>query len=182
MNIKLIILMVVLSIFAAGCGDDKQISLTETNDMETSYISEEDSGEIYVFISGKVKKPGVYQLKQGDRVYQAIEMAGGLKKNADSQCVNQAETVVDGQAINITSRKKIKEEVYNSEVSDDTLININTADKNSLTSLPGIGDSKAHAIITYREENGNFGSIEDIKNVSGIGDSTYMNICDLISV
>ena len=128
-----------------------------------------------------VKKPGVYQLNQGDRIYQAIEMAGGTKKQADLTGVNLAELLSDGQQIHVEKKTKAKK---TDDVSVDTqgLTNINKADVIELTKLPGIGETKAAAIVKYREENGPFSSTSDIKKVSGIGDATYMNIESLITV
>ena len=137
----------------------------------------------------------MYKLKNGDRAYKAIKKAGGLTKNAKKNNINLAETVVDAQNIYVMSKKEYKKSLSKKSISGETndslsenqdtnssLININTASESELTKLPGIGNSKAAAIIKYREENGNFSSKEDIKNVSGIGDSTYSNIEDLITV
>lgn len=137
----------------------------------------------------------MYKLKNGDRAYKAIKKAGGLTKNAKKNNINLAETVVDAQNIYVMSKKEYKKSLSKKSISGETndslsenqdtnssLININTASESELTKLPGIGNSKAAAIIEYREENGNFSSKEDIKNVSGIGDSTYSNIEDLITV
>ena len=134
-------------------------------------------------------------MKNGDRAYKAIKKAGGLTKNAKKNNINLAETVVDAQNIYVMSKKEYKKSLSKKSISGETndslsenqdinssLININTARESELTKLPGIGNSKAAAIIKYREENGNFSSKEDIKNVSGIGDSTYSNIEDLITV
>ena len=134
-------------------------------------------------------------MKNGDRAYKAIKKAGGLTKNAKKNNINLAETVVDAQNIYVMSKKEYKKSLSKKSISGETndslsenqdinssLININTARESELTKLPGIGNSKAAAIIKYREENGSFSSKEDIKNVSGIGDSTYSNIEDLITV
>ena len=156
---------------------------------------ETKNDNIYVYVNGQVKYPGVYKLNYGDRAYNAIKNAGGLTKNAKKNNINLAETVVDAQNIYVMSKKEYKKSLSKKSISGETtdslsenqdtnssLININTASESELTKLPGIGNSKAAAIIKYREENDNFSSKEDIKNVSGIGDSTYSNIEDLITV
>lgn len=181
-NIILLILAVALF---TGCKNDNQIELSsESYNDET--ILQTESTQIYVHITGQVKNPGVYQVDEGTRLFQLVELAGGMTKKASSEVVNLAEEVKDGQSIHILSKSEYKKSISNEggDVSDNksTLININTSTKDELTSLPGIGESKAVAIISYREDNGNFKSIEDIKNVSGIGDSTFDNIRDLITI
>ena len=122
-------------------------------------------------------------------------MAGGMTKNAKKEALNLAETVVDSQNIHVMSKREYKRSVSKNSFQKDSeisearndsgksgLIDINTATKETLTTLPGVGESKAAAIITYREENGQFSTIEDIKKVSGIGDATYDNLKDLITV
>ena len=118
-------------------------------------------------------------------------MAGGLTKKAKQDLLNLAETVIDGQKIHVMSKKEYKRQnsVDDEDTKDgssndgsDDLVNINTASESQLTKLPGIGPSKAAAIVAYREENGMFSSVENIKNVSGIGDATFSNIESMITV
>ena len=139
----------------------------------------------YVDIKGEVKDPGVYKLKEGSRVIDAINASGGLKENANTYSVNLSKKITDEMVIIVPSNSE------NTNVSDNTitqntknsgLVNINTATTKELLSITGIGESKASNIVKYREENGNFSSIEDIKNVSGIGDSLFEKIKKYITV
>lgn len=127
---------------------------------------------IYVDVKGEVVNPGVYRVSNSCRVFQVIEIAGGLTDNSITDDVNLASKITDEQVIVIPSEK--------AEKSD--LININTANIADLDSLPEIGYSTAQAIVEYRTANGKFSSIEDIKKVSGIGNATYEKIKDLITV
>ncbi|MDE6232878.1 MAG: helix-hairpin-helix domain-containing protein [Lachnospiraceae bacterium] len=166
--------------------------ITRDNGMEEQYIqelsSEEMSGQpesiltsafLYVEVCGCVNTPGVYEVPEGTRVYQVIEMAGGLKEEAGPGTVNQAEAVTDGQQIYIPSKD---EEILQYESMANGLININKASMEELMSLPGIGQSKAEAIISYRDSVGRFITIEDIMNVSGIKDAAFNKIKELICV
>lgn len=187
---KLYILLIVIWIATVmtGCsekGNDVEFS---TMNAGTSAFTETASEEIYVDVSGEVKNEGVYCVKSGSRLYQVIEKAGGFTKKAERQMLNLAETVCDGQKIQVLSKKQYKEQ--NAKLSDDTriqstendLLDINTATAEQLTDLPGIGSTKAKAIVSYREEKGKFSSIEDLKNVSGIGDATFANIKSMITI
>ena len=139
---------------------------------------------IYVQVAGAVKKPDVYELPEGSRVYAAIEAAGGLLESADDNDINQAALLEDGQKLYIFTTDEIKELEAKEEAkeADDGLININKATATELMSLPGIGQSKANQIVAYREANGSFSSIDDIKKVSGIGDGIFNQINSLIKI
>ena len=139
---------------------------------------------IYVQVAGAVKKPDVYELLEGSRVYAAIEAAGGLLESADDNDINQAALLEDGQKLYIYTAEEIKELEAKEEAkeADDGLININKATATELMSLPGIGQSKANQIVAYREANGSFSSIDDIKKVSGIGDGIFNQINSLIKI
>lgn len=161
-------------------------------------VIEEDSGEtsttenvepaesknrestIFVDISGEVKNCGVYEMKEGDRVFHVIEKAGGLKKNADVEAINQAQVIIDGEKIVIP--RKGKGNTSLEQGGDNGKININTADIAKLDEISGVGPSTANKIIEYRENSGTFKNIEDIKNVSGIGDKTFEKIKNDICV
>lgn len=139
----------------------------------------------YVDIKGEVKDPGVYKLKDGSRVIDAINASGGLKENANTYSVNLSKKITDEMVIIVPSSTE-SENASNNNVIQNTknndLVNINTATTKELLSITGIGESKASNIVKYREENGNFNSIEDIKNVSGIGDSLFEKIKKYITV
>ncbi|NLO83336.1 MAG: hypothetical protein GX094_09825 [Clostridiales bacterium] len=159
---------------------------------KSSEKADEAPKKIKVYITGQVKKPGVIELDEGSRLIDAIELAGGALDNADLKRVNLAVKVkdegmyyipeigeeIDGQ--NITGM--VDSHSAGSSSESGQKININTADEAMLDTLPGIGPSKARSIIEYRNQNGPFQSIEEIKNVPGIGDKTFEQLKDLIAV
>lgn len=157
--------------------------------------------KISVDIKGEVKNQGVYYLDDGSIVEDLIKEAGGLTDKASLDLVNRAEKLTNNKCVVIPSKEEsaeVKEDKKESKeksiptisgngslnnINDSNgIININTADESDLVKINGIGPSKAKAIISYREENGSFKSIEDIKNVSGIGEGTFLKIKDSISV
>lgn len=160
------------------------------NKVETSI--EEEKTAIKVYVTGEVNSPGVIELEEGARIQDAIEGAGGIKAQANLKNINLAYEVGDGEKIyipNLEEETEIVEEGGNSLESGASTtsnsngkVNINKATAAELTSVPGIGESTAQKIVTYREENGKFKAIEDIKNVSGIGESKYNSMKDSISV
>lgn len=141
-------------------------------------------------VCGCVKKPGVYRLHFGARTQEAIDAAGGFSEKANQTAWNLAEVLQDGMQVYIPSKDEAKE-ALNEEQSlgkdlsasqkEDT-VNINTASKEELMTLPGIGESRADAVIACREEKGSFTSIEGIKDAAGIGDGIFNRIKDLITV
>ncbi len=156
----------------------KQISEEKNNDSE---LKNEERINIYADISGCVEKPGVYEVEEGTRMFQLIEKAGGLTKDADIEGLNRAEIVSDGQKIIIYAKGE-RHESENTGVSSSGKININTADASQLQTISGVGPVTAEKIIEYRKANGKFSSIEDIKNVSGIGDKTFEKIRENITI
>ena len=137
---------------------------------------------LIVDVAGAVPRPGVYELAEGSRVKDAVEVAGGFLAEADKATINLAAPVTDGQKLDIpflagTEPLGVPPPAVTNAP---TLININTADAATLATLPGIGPSLAQAIIDFREQNGDYYYIEDIMNVSGIGESTFANIQNLI--
>ena len=140
------------------------------------------TGTVTVYLCGAVKSPGVYELPEGSRVYEAIEMAGGLKHNASSTAVNQAQLLTDGEMIEILTEGQATAQQVEQQDEADSRVNLNTASAEELKTLPGIGDAKAASILAYREQNGAFASIEDIKKIEGIKDGVFANIKDLIRV
>lgn len=192
----------------------------EDSKVEVVSVIEEDEEEViekefYKFdIKGAVNKPGVYKLEKGNRVIDAINIAGGLKANADTSVNNLSKYITDEMVIVIytidevdkfseireleevennkclnyneviTNDSCIEEEFNNNEIDReiDTKISLNTASIDLLITLPGIGEAKAKDIISYREEHGEFKTIEDIMNISGIGESLFEKIKDYITV
>lgn len=139
--------------------------------------------KIKVEVKGEVENAGVYEVREGDRIEDVIDKAGGFTSNAYSDNINLSMKVSDELVIFVSSKSDIKKDTINewsntissnnNKESENGLININTASKKELMNLPGIGESRADAIISYRNKNGNFKKISDIKKVSGIGSETY---------
>ncbi|MCR4944241.1 MAG: helix-hairpin-helix domain-containing protein [Clostridium sp.] len=145
--------------------------------------------EIVVEIKGCIKNPNVYWLSENSIVEDLISAAGGLTENADTSSVNRAEKLKNHQLVIIPDKDSAKNEISKVDILgkekgnlSSSLVNINTADEKELDSLPGIGPARAKDIIRYREENGEFKSIEDIKNVKGIGENYYEKLKDKITV
>lgn len=166
----------------------EEISIT--NFIENENFDEKNDIKIKVYITGEVKKQGVIELEEGARIADAIEKAGGQTEQANLKNVNLAYQLEDGQKIYIPNINEIEAEVIDdssSGIVDDTstnqeTININKADEIELQSLNGIGESLAASIVQYRKENGKFETIEELKNVPGIGDSKFENIKEHIKV
>ena len=149
-------------------------------------MSQAESKMLVVDISGCVNMPGVYETDEGTRLHEIIELAGGLTKDADIDAINQAELVTDGQKILIPSKNEIGNgagRTTNAESSiNNGKININQADSAALQEIPGVGPAIADNILKYREVNGSFQRIEDLKNVSGIGEKTFEKLKHKICV
>lgn len=143
--------------------------------------NDESSETIVIDIKGAVQHPGVYEMRTGDRVSQAIEKAGGTKEQADEAQVNLAEILQDGTVVYIP-KKGEETAVQQGDGGKGALVNINTATLEELQGISGVGPSKAEAIIAYREENGRFQTIEDITKVSGIGEKSFEKIKSSITV
>ncbi len=175
---------------------ESEILISNTSENKTNVELQEDL--VIIHITGSVKNPGIVKLKDGSRIEDAIEAAGGLTENADITNVNLAYVLDDGVKIripSITDEKNGDEQILEEESGENIIeetnmtlgastkeVNINKATETELQSLPGIGASLASRIIEYRNQNGKFSTIEDIKNVNGIGDSKYDNIKDFITV
>ena len=185
--------MVIVAVlfFWINAGDD-EIKLEDTGgasvkadiNIQSDSGDQEGQGVIYVDIGGEVAMPGVYEVNEGTRLFEVIERAGGLTEEADIDEINRAETVFDGQKIMIGAIGDTAQtdEKGNSNYEDEGKVNINTADSAELQSIPGIGPSKAERIIEYRESQGRFKTVEDIKNISGIGNKTFESIKEYITV
>ena len=175
---------------------DRKKDFQNESDKETEQIANETNVEqdaddedylIYVDICGAVNNPGVYSFHEGARVFEVITAAGGLTDNACLESVNRAESVSDGQKLYIQNEIEWEQQKKNGALqtnteTDDGLVNLNDASESELCTLPGIGATRAQAIIAYREEQGGFATIEEIQNVSGIKSGTYEKIKNLIKV
>lgn len=176
--------------------DEQNLEIVE-NKTEEKTEDIDQVAKIIVHVSGAVKQEGIVELEENSRVADAIELAGGVTENAYMKDVNLAELLEDGMKIYIPSKEEVENQkesgnyVGNTNTSNknttdkndlNTKVNINTATKEELDTLPGIGESTANKIINYREENGKFKSIEEIKEVRGIGDSKFEQIKDLIEI
>lgn len=158
-----------------------------TGEMEPEAESSEEV-LCYVYICGAVRKPGVYALPEGSRIFEVIKEAGGLTEDAEDTLVNQAELVTDGMMIRIYT----KDEVAGAEagIGDgstgasqrDDRLDINTAGISEFMTLPGIGSAKAEAIVSYREAYGSFSGIEELMNVPGIKEGIFHQLKEHIKV
>lgn len=139
------------------------------------------AGQIWVHVCGQVQCPGVVALSAGSRAWEAVEAAGGLTEEAQEEAVNLAALLQDGEKLYIPALGEPVPEAVKA-ASESGLVNLNTADAERLQSLPGIGESRAADILSYRERNGGFKSVEEIMQVPGIKESIYEKIRDKITV
>ena len=200
------LLLAVMAALPAGCSSGPQLTVMEMEEAsETGEQSEtvqtepriETEPSIAVYVCGAVKWPGVYELSASARVYQAVEAAGGFRDDADQEWVNQAQFLQDGGKIRIYTRLETDQmrqegleegsvlpegQDAQTEQAGESPVNLNTATREELMTLPGIGEAKADAVIAYREENGGFSSPEEIMNISGIKEAVFSQIKDRITV
>lgn len=189
--------------------EDNFVANNEIITKEVNEVAKQEEVKLYFDIKGSVKKPGVYEFTQGDRIIDAINKAGGLTKNATTNNLNLSKKLTNEMVIYVFSKNELTttkafEQVKNvaeckcetievnncvdknttneSTNNETTKININTDSKEKLMTISGIGSSKADAIIEYRTKNGNFKTTEDIINVSGISKTIYDKIKDSITV
>ena len=183
-------------------------SLADASSVDETVLDSGPSATIYVDVDGAVLQPGVYSLPDNARVFDAVDAAGGLLPEACSEILNQAEHVSDGQKLYIMTKEEweVQKELGSSQEwtgtqegtgkqgqngtqgtqkqaeQDDELVDLNRATEGELCTLPGIGQTRAQAIIAYREASGGFRSIDEIQNVSGIKSGTYEKIKNKIKV
>ena len=177
-TIGIVILIVIISCFAVFkfIFGGSSVSV-DTGEAE----AEEVVSEIQVHVAGEVNNPGLYKLKDGSRVWDAVQAAGGFTKNADQNSLNLAKTLEDGEQVMIPAIGGTSSSGEASG-SNNGKVNINTADLATLETLSGVGPATAQKIIDYRNAHGKFKSIEEIKKVSGIGEKTYEKFKDKICV
>lgn len=200
------LLLAVMTTFT-GCGRSDAVMgmlLTDgisgkQDDLALSFGAETDDGtgteanDLAVYVCGAVMSPGVYYLPEGARACDALSMAGGFGDNADTEFVNLAGKVEDGQILRFYTLEQTSPGEQTGQIDNTVMpgqealetgagVNINLDSYDQLITLPGIGDVKAKAIITYREQHGPFASIEQVKEVKGISDSLFEKISELITV
>lgn len=209
--IGVIILFLICLYFVYSKSDEGEMISSEER-IENSIIEnntkeKEEKHKIIIHITGMISNEGILELEEGSRISDAIEKAGGLKEGADVSQINLAFILSDGMKIHIPDANDKEEknaDKTNTYITKESgvitieetqnqnnvtkknktiaMVNINKADIKQLQTLPGIGDSTAQKIINYRNENGKFNSIEDIKNVKGIGDSKFEKIKEFLTI
>lgn len=181
----------------AGTQQNEDVAATEImaeNNADDTQTAGSDKKR-FVYICGAVNVPGVYEVEQNARLYEVVDAAGGLREDAAEESVNQARQIEDGEMIRILTQEEaaqagdeeagegaendVKAETANDS---DGRIDLNLATVAELMTLPGIGQAKADSIVRYREKNGAFSSIEEIKQVEGIKEGVYNRIKDNIKV
>ena len=178
------ILLAVFSVFLTGCGEKSYLETEEEAVFHTEADTETEEevsppSAAFVYVCGEVVRPGVYEVTPESRVYEVIDLAGGLTDEADPAAVNQAETVFDGMMIEIPSEGSPMDAPAEEK---DGRVNINTASREELLTLPGIGESKADSIIAYREEYGRFQDPADLMQIPGIKEGVFGKLKDKIKV
>jgi len=198
-----IILLVIVIVIGGGMvlykniNSEDNIIINRASDItENNPAIQKEIPSVIIHIAGAVKTPGVYQLKSTSRIVDAVKIAGGENEEANLDLINLAALLKDGQKIIVPYKtysetgEKINANTYNnatsiyssSSASISAKININTDNANILQTLPGIGPVLSERIIEYRNQNGLFGVIDDIKNVSGIAEKKFEGIKELICV
>ena len=205
-----IVLIIIISIITLGVAyytyimktndefnvEEQSLEVEKDTEEENNEVKEEKS-KIIIHVSGAVVNEGIVELEEKARVADAIEAAGGVTEDAYMRDINLASLLEDGMKVYIPTKEEVMQKEENSDyiIGSNNIIennnveskksgkvNINTATKEELDTLPGVGELTANKIISYREENGKFKSIEEIKEVSGIGDSKFEQIKDLIEI
>lgn len=151
------------TVYEMNSGQESPDGITQgeiLGETEDAYLVKEEVPQIYVHVCGAVVSPGVYAMPEGSRLYEATALAGGLLDTADADGVNLAREARDGEQVRIP--------YIDEEEAADGLVNINSAELAELCNIPGVGEAKARAIISYREANGPFANIEELTGVNGI--------------
>ena len=197
----LCVLLVMMSGALFACGEKGVLLVEDTSEKcsaEVDIVESEDATSqpdsasvMLVYICGAVMSPGVYELEVGSRVYQLVELAGGFAPDAAKGYLNLAGRLNDGQKVVVPTVSEAEGDLYGEKetmaknvdsAAEGNLVNINTADKEKLMTLPGIGEAKALAIIARRTEHGVFRTKEEIMQVPGIKEAAYEKIKSLITV
>ncbi len=173
----------------ADPGPDAETSAPADDSALSEAPQESEPLPCYVYICGEVVNPGVYILNEGQRLFEAVELAGGFTENAAPEALNLVQVIADGMKIDVPDKERAAAmppdyfvSASGGASSQGAKVNINTAGREQLMTLNGIGASRADAIIAYRQENGAFAQIEDIMKVSGIKEAAFAKIKDYIAV
>ena len=186
------LILLLLGMMAAGglmYGYSEQDSAVKLSPGE-SRSAEVPAHEITVYVTGAVNRPGVVTLKEGARIGDAVNSCGGVLPMGDAERINMAQVLKDGQKVQVPEKAQVsraagadKSKSANKGKSDaGELININTADAQALDSLPGVGPSTAQKIIEYRETEGGFQDISDLKKIKGIGEAKFAKLKDKVCI
>lgn len=188
---SMLVLLVLVLAVAGGMAYGYQ-SKDAVQPLDTGTKSQAEQAQLAVYVTGAVNKPGVVSLADGARVADAVNACGGLLPTADAEKVNMAQTVKDGQQIRVPEKQgasanpqgKAGAPTGNASKSanQEGLVNINTADEKALDTLPGIGPAMAKRIIEYRETQGAFQSVEDLKKIKGIGEAKFEKMKDKVTI
>ena len=187
---KSLLVLLVIALFSAG------ITYYRLNNQDIDIIDNEEeltdntpNSMITVYVSGEVNKPGLIQIDSNARISDAITACGNFTPLADKNAINLAQKLSDGTHIQVPTIKNSANTTSSTNNSSNSpndksndLVNINTATKEELDTLPGVGPATAEKILNYRQEHGNFQSIEDLKNVKGIGEAKFNKLQDKISI
>lgn len=176
-----------------GLTDFPQLEQTSSSSElveETSTEASKELSQLVVDVKGAVAKPGLYTLEEGSRVNDAVDAAGGLTSQADPKSVNLAQKLSDEAVVYVASKEEnisvvtstTASSAMSPEEKSTSLVNLNTATEADLQTISGIGAKRAADIIAYREANGGFKSVDDLNNVSGIGDKTMESIQPYVTV
>ncbi len=168
-----------------GCTEEEEIIIFSSSSDAEIYAQNtpataENENKILVYVCGAVMEPGVVELEATARVIDAVNLVGGMLPEADAAYLNLAGKLTDGEKIYVPTI--IETEAWKKEQMQVDIVNINTADKDELCTLSGIGESKAEDIIAYREKNGSFKKKEELMNISGIKESLFEKIVDKITI
>ncbi|MEY8515603.1 helix-hairpin-helix domain-containing protein [Lachnospiraceae bacterium 29-84] len=188
-------MLLALLCLMAGCktgGDDKILigdgarqglpEETPREECQEDGLPSEET-QIYVQVCGAVAHPGVYALPAGSRIFQAVELAGGLTEAAEEKGLNQAGILSDGQMIYVMDREEAAaQQAPAGEAGEDGRVDLNIATEAELMGLPGIGEAKAKSIVAWREENGRFAQIEDLMKIPGIKEGVFAKMKDSVKV
>ena len=200
---RTIMFLLTFSLLLGGCGSDAEVylageeespkaapqeeSAAEENAEEPDSGDAQKDGTIWVYVCGAVHAPGVYELPSGSRIYHVIQAAGGMLPEAETRAVNQAQELSDGEQITVPTVEEAQDPAQpavsgGSAASGDGKVNLNTAGIEELCTLTGIGETRAQAIVDYREQNGGFQSIEELMNIDGIKEKTFEKLKEEVTV